>query len=268
MFERMSLLSAVWDDIDEERDLPVTACNYKPESLVNPIYRMIDDQKQRHRILRANTAPGLYSDLDKIRMHREVLITSPVINGVIQSLFPPEERESILPMDRVFLNSFYRRLIRARIERDYLERDLPKGLVIVSYSEGQSDSALVETLRLLRLVCKYLGIRSTTHPDSFDKSKLDDRHLKYWVNIAGRFIALMGENTIPPLSEENPYFGSSPMKTQEEIAAASSTVYVCLTIIFTKWSGSVLRTHQDTVYVEPAIPVVRLMDKMSPLPYE
>jgi hypothetical protein len=262
----MSLLPTVWDDIDHGADFMFVNADYQVGSLTNIMFKMITNPAVKRAIFKTNQHPGLYSDLDKIRAHAVTLTDNPKITGLISHLFPAEHRGSITPLDRVYLNSCYRKLLRAHIEVKYLTEELPNGLIIMGAEHVTSDRALVGCLRLLRIICKFLGLHSTTQPGSFPKSKLAEHSL--WHSLSVKFIPLMGEDLIPPIEKEiKPLTPSSDLGAmlEEKDLLIHTKAYMFLNIVFMAWSGSILKAQGEMVHLEPAVYVTRMLPKLTPL---
>lgn len=244
------MLATIWDDIDYEAEaIVVSDIKYDPTSLSNITYEMLYDKVRRRQILKRNKVKGLYKDLDQIRAHSESVESDENVSMLINGLFQREEIPSITPLDRVFVNSYYRRLLRAKIERDYIGRELVPGLVITEYTNGQVDTALVTALRLLRVICKFLGIESTTTPDTFPLAKLEVR--AFWSSMADKFIPLFGEARVMTVPDEDSEEEFTPMQ-----------VIMFLHVIFTIWSGTTLLPGDNTIKVVPAVYVSRLLPKL------
>jgi hypothetical protein len=249
------MLRTVLEDIDKELEaIVIHPVNYETTSLTNMIYRIIDDSQRLRTELRRNTVKGMYSDLDKIRAHREVLEHNSDLTTLISLLFLSEDRDKITPLDRVFINAYYRRILRARIETDHIGRELPPGLIIIDY-QSEHDQPLVEILRLLRLICRFLGIESTVHATTFPKEKLT--YGKFWSNISHKFVPLFGENRLPVIKESEGTPGG--LAVEGDMAGPMAKVYMFLNVLFRSWSGSILRAEKEIIRVEPAIYVQRLM---------
>lgn len=261
-----TLLPTVWDDINHGADFMFVNGNYQIGSLTNVMFQMITDPAVKRKILKANQHGGLYGDLPAIRAHAEVLAQEPKLTGLIAQLFPKEARASITPLDRVYLNSCYRKLLRAHIELKYQNQELPDGLIIMGMQHVETDRCLVGCLQLLRICCKFLGLRSTTEPGSFPKSKLGMH--SFWHSMSSKFIPLMGENLVPPVEKE--IKGLTPATDpnaalEEKDLLIHTKSYMFLNIVFSAWSGAILKAKGETVYLEPAVYVTRMLPKLTPL---
>lgn len=242
--------STIWDDINlEVETITISPTDYSSTSLGNTIYKIIDDRVARREVLKNNKIRGTYNDLDKIRQHRDNIETDGTVNGVISALFKIDALPSITPLDRVYINSYYRRLLRAKLERDYLDRDLTPGLVVTNYNNAETDASLVKTMRVLRIVCKFLGIRSTSEAATFPPEKLSVSD--FWTSVFEKFVELFGEERIEEIPEED-----------DELYVYK--VLLLLNIIFNTWSGSALIVNDDKmIEVIPATYVMRLLTKLK-----
>lgn len=246
-----SLFESIWHDIDYEAEaIVVSDITYDPSSLSNSIYKIIDDRDARHKLLKNNKVKGLYRDLDKIRQHRNVIDNDPVVNLLVRQLFREEEIASITALDKVYINAYYRRLLRAQLEANYIDKQLTLGLVVTSYKNTEVDLAIVKTLRLLRLICKFLGITSTTQQSSIPIEKLNN--FTFWSSISEKFVDLFGEARIELIPEES-----------ESKELTQMSVLVLLNVIFNTWSGTCLVMKDDKIEIIPATYVTQLLSKLK-----
>lgn len=259
------MLATIWDDISLNCEaIVIIRTKYRTTSLSNILYTIIDDREKRHDILKTNQLKGLYNDIDLIREHSKELIENEKIRTLINSLFKPNEVGSIQPLDLVFLNCYYRRLLRAKLERDFIGKEIRKGLIITGYANYEVDGAIAETLMLLRVICRYLKITTTSATESFPIEKLYMPAL--WKDISNKLVKLFGEERIIPIEEDDPL----PNKgLQAEILHGKqkkirqSQVLVLLNITFNMWSGSTLVAEGDYVKVIPATYIMRLLPKLQ-----
>jgi hypothetical protein len=246
----------IWDDINYEAETIVVnnTFSYDTLSLTNQIYDMMDDPVKRHQILAKNEIRGLYQDLECIRAHRDVIERDGKMAELMGDLFRNSEIASITALDRVFINAYYRRLLRAKLEQDYMGQELPKGLVIANYLDSEVDAAIVMALRFLRIMCKFLGIESTTSASEFPMTKL--RVFDFWSDMTDKFVSVFGETRISP-------FTNPDSEKDEELLLAEVEVLCFLNTVFSTWSGSTLIITGDVVKVIPATYVVRLLSKLK-----
>lgn len=275
------MLSTIWDDINNEAEaIVICDTQYNPCSLSNTVYDVIDDFKKRRHAILTSKVKGLFGELENIRQHRTELATNENITMLIEALFKPEYKDSITDLDRVFLNSYYRRLLRAKTEQDLIGKELVPGLVITHYTNHETDVALVASLRYLRVICRCLGIKSTTDATTFPVEKLYIPG--FWSSMSEKFVCLFGETRIVPIEvdDELPNNNIEAMmlfNKQKQIRQAN--VLMFLNIVFNTWSGSTLsfvetsqskpkRNQESTesyptmVKVIPATYVTRMLPKL------
>jgi len=242
------MISTIWDDIN--CCMPaifITDPNYKLSSLTDVLYIIEDNPQKKQRMIKHSGVTRLFKDLNKIKIHSGLLAKDENITALIHTLFKYEEIKTITPLDRVFLNSYFRRLLRAKLEENLSNSELVAGLVITCYENHEIDRAIVETLRVLRIICRYLGIESTTHDICFDISKLD--HTCFWSSVSAKFIILYGEDRIAFVDPDMPF--------------NRSIIITLLNTIFDLWSGSSVQINGDKVKVIPATYVTRMLPKLK-----
>lgn len=255
----MTLFTGIWDDINHEAEaIVVSDISYNPNSLSNLIYEIIDNRNKRREVIRRSNHKGLHSEINEIKHHRDQINSDENISLLAEGLFKKDEIGSITSIDKVFLNSYYRRLLRAKLEQDYIGKDLVPGLVITDYTNFETDAALVNTLRILRTICKFLGIRSTIDPDVFPVDKLSIS--SFWSSVSNNFIKLFGENRIFPIEEENSFTDINMQ--QEHGIFIKHQVLRLLNLIFHTWSGSTLVVDNNNIRIVPATYVIRLIPKL------
>jgi hypothetical protein len=260
------MLSTIWEDIDNEAEaIVLSETKYEPSSLSNKLYDILDDRDARRKVLKNNKIPGLFADLHLIRDHSEVIMKDETLTMLVESLFKKDEIASITSLDRVFLNSYCRRLLRAKVEKMYLEKELIRGLVVTEYTNGETDKAIIETMMLFRIVCRYLGISSTIDPGTFSIEKL--YMPSFWFSMTSKFVCLFGETRVDvieadeqiPLTSAEAYALTDGMKDHRK-----AQVFTFLNIIFNAWSGSTLiMKDKYTVQVVPATYVTRMLPKLG-----
>ena len=252
---KYSLKESMWHDIDYDAEaIVVSDVKYNPSSLGNHIYKILDNRAQRHKFLKQNKIRGLYKDFDDIRQHRDTISEDPIVSLLLRQLFKEEEISSITPLDCVFVNAYYRRLLRAQIECEYLDKELTTGLVVTEYSNAEIDATIVKTLRLLRVVCKFLGVLSTTHSTSIPADRLYAPY--FWRSVSEHFIPLFGESRITAIPE--PEDNDLIDKETHEVETL-----LMLNAIFNTWSGSMLLLNERMVEIVPATFVSRLLPKLK-----
>ena len=200
-----TLLATIWDDINQEAEaIVIRDTKYPPGSLSNATYEVLDDPKKRRNRILTSKVRGLFKDLSLIRQHRSELESDDKITDLIRALFKPSDQDSITSLDRLFLNCYYRRLLRAKLERDFMGKELVAGLVVTEYENYETDAPLVATLRYLRVICRYLGIQSTTEAVTFPVETL--YMPKFWSSVSEKFVGVFGETRVVPIevTEELP----------------------------------------------------------------
>src|SRR5438105_11260375 len=124
------MIATIWDDIDQNVEV-ITKINYDPGNLSNALYEIIDDRVAFRKMLKINHVKGLFQQLDEIRKHRELIVCDAAIDKMVTELFVTSDK--ITTTDRLFLNAYHRKLLRAKLERDYLNKELVSGLIITGY---------------------------------------------------------------------------------------------------------------------------------------
>lgn len=255
----------IWDDINRSAEaIAIEDFSYKPISLSNLLYQILDDTEARKRVLRKNEIPGLFQDLAAIRKHAMQLTKSPALETLIATLFPPENISLITHVDRLFLNAYYRRLLRAQLELDSVTKELPTGLVITGYSHHDVDAAIVGTLRLLRLICRYLGIPNTVTTSTFSLEKLYAPSL--WRDISTKLMQYFGEDKIEILETDDSFEVNTVtrLSMQEGMKKIrQSQVLLLLNTVFNTWSGSMLVLKEDQVQVIPGRYITRMLPLLN-----
>lgn len=260
-------MSMIWADINFEAEAIVFSdIPYRPGSLSNEVYDIIDDRDKRHQLIKQNKVNG--SELSMIRVHRDCIMDDTGVDAMVCALFRKEEIATITPLDRVFLNSYYRCLLRAKLEYDHIGKELLSGLIITGYANTETDAALVQTMVVLRIVCKFLGITSTIHAESFSFDKLYQP--EFWSSVSNQFIKLFGENRIPLIENDfdsNVHNDASAVMRElrecQERCFHQKKVLLMLNMVYHSWSGSVLIADADNmVSVIPATYISRMMSKL------
>ena len=128
-----------------------------------------------------------------------------------------------------------------------------------------NDKYIVQALRLFQVICRYLGIKSTTTANSFDSSKLDNDI--FWSPISEKLLIIFGENRIALINEHERDWLVKPNITrqlqQQEITR--SQTFILLNIVFNGWSGSILtieKNNSNIINIIPATYITRMMMKL------
>ena len=211
------LINSIFDDIlTETYVLPIVPITFDAAYLCNENYNK-------------NSKNSKILGLDNIACHPKIL-----------ELFTLLNLHDVQPLDAMFLNVFYRKLLRVRLENDYLQKDLPSGLIITTFDNAEYDYYIVKTLRLFRVLCKYLHIKCTFKEATFKKSLLND--FSFWESMNKHFMDIYGENIIPIINNDN-----------------NDNTLLFLGIIFDIWSGSILTINNEVIKINPATFIARLL---------
>ncbi len=240
------MLDTIYDDINYDAEaITITDINYEPGSLTNNLYNIIEDKDFRQKILKKNKVKGLYKDLYQIQTHMSQIDSDEKIQTLLTNLFKQTEIGSITALDKIFINCYYRHILRAKLELDFIGKEYHQGLILTKYSNIELDAILTKTLGTLRVICNYLGLKSTTTAGTFSIEKLDNNIL--WPCVGSIFIELFGETRIPDIGNEfNRIY-----------------VFMLLNCIFNTWSGSVLSHDNEIVTIIPATYVTRMVFKLK-----
>lgn len=252
----------IWDDINSDiESVPVTPITYDVGSLTNRLYTIIDNKNELRHVLLNNTVVGLYKHLQSIQSHCALINTNKELQRLVSDIFAPNVELSSL--DVVFINSYYRRVLRARLEVDYITKHISAQTVITGNKDN--DKYIVQALRLFQVICRYLGIKSTTTANSFDSSKLDNDI--FWSPISEKLLIIFGENRIALINEHERDWLVKPNITrqlqQQEITR--SQTFILLNIVFNGWSGSILtieKNNSNIINIIPATYITRMMMKL------
>ena len=255
--EALSPLATIWEDIEQGcESITLSEINYDPRYLNNTLYQLMDEKKLQRKLFRDQKSWSRQSlrnlnviqpvDIKRIRKHCARSGKSEFMPLLISALIRPEEVNSIEPLDKVFLNSYYRRLLRAKLEQSMKGKELTPGLIVTHYGNHDADLAIMTTLRLLRVMCRHLGIESTTERKCFSIDKLDMP--AFWTSMAEKFLPLFGEERVEPLTE---------LEQGDMLSVA-----MFINSIFRTWSGTEIELNRGMVEVIPATYITRMLPKM------
>lgn len=244
----------IWEDIDNDVDfMPVNKGTYNESHLSEKIYHLIDMKIKKKKAQKNKKKRKVKIDknlLDEIRIHRNILVYDDDLNQIIKRIFVPDA--PITKTDRLFLNVFYRKILRAKLEQDFLNKELSFGLVITGDYNYDIDRQIVETLKILRIICNFLQIKSTIDNAVLDVNKL--YHKTFWYDITSKFIKLFGETKIVPVNDI--LFEDEPESILQ--------IIMLLKIIFYTWSGSILELNSNnTLQIKPAIYVSKMLNYIA-----
>lgn len=261
--------TTIWDDINNDTDVIVISnINYNPTSLSNSTYEVIDNRKQKRALTRKNKQ--LHDDYESIIQHKHQIDNDDDIDLLIKILFKQDELANISSLDKVFLNCYYRKLLRSKLERDFIGKELLPGLIITSYSNYLIDQMIVLTLRYFRIICNYLGIPSTTDSAVFSIDKL--YMPSFWSSMSEKFVHVFGETLINPIEFNRFQHDIIPNNIGSDKSDDQIQVFVFLNTIFYVWSGSGLillnnpEIQDETnimVKVVPATYITRMLPKLK-----
>lgn len=252
----------IWEDINCDIEaLPLTPISYDAGSLTNKLYLIIDNKDELRRVLLNNNVVGLYKDLQKIRDHCSTIINDKFVRTLIDGIFMRNVELSTI--DQVFLNAYYRRLLRARLELDFLNKNLSSSTVITGNKED--DKYIVQALSLLRLICRFLGINSTTTVSTFNSDKLNNDI--FWSSISEKLLLIFGENRITLIEEhqDDPLNRPNISKQLQQHETTRSRSFILLNIVFNGWSGSILTIdakEPSIINIVPATYITRMITKL------
>lgn len=264
------MLPSIWDDISHEvESIPVSKINYNPLSLIDKLYDLEAGTITLRQLLKTNKIQGSLSQIDLMQSHCKTISSDTRIEILITKLFKVDEISTITPVDKIFINAYYRKLLRANVEQSFMGKELRMGAIITDYNNELLDTVIAETLIILRIICKYLGLESTLDAKSFHINKL--YHPSFWDCVLPKFIPLFGENTIPDIINYTPDTKSSNNKSdiqtiinqQAEINNSQMQVLRLLNIIFNIWSGSMLIIESNLIKVIPRTYVLKLIPKLK-----
>ena len=280
-FIPIRVVETIWTDIDSEAEtIVIEDFSYRLMSLSNLLYTIIDDPVARRKVLLKNEVVGLYQDLSDVQVHAGRIMKNPEIQRLISDLFKEETIPLITHVDGLFLNAFYRRLLRAKLEVNInksialtgvgvdsnkvaIDTTFHQGMIDTTFHQGRIDdqnqspqkyildAPLVRTLQLVQLICKYVGIPNTITACTFPASKLQISSL--WRDISNKLIHYFGEDKIEPILNDG--------------TEHPSQVLLMLNVLFNLWSGSMLTIADiDTISVIPATYITRLIPLLRDLP--
>lgn len=229
-----NMLTTICDDINLERSIiPIIPVKYNTKLLNNGIYRNIKSNKKYREVVQSQSK----------------LVSSDKVNNVIKLIFDNKLIKYITPLDRVFINCYYRKLLRAQLEEYFLDKKVISGLILTNYQNHENDGPIIATIKYLGIICRHLEIRSTITKSEFSYDKLYG--YEFWYPLSKRFITVFGENRIVPIEEyeENP-----------------DKVVKLLNDIFFTWTGGKVNIKDNDstkVVVTPGLFVTRLLPKLK-----
>lgn len=254
------------DIISGGEAVPIDDIDYDPVTLSDTMYKMLVDKEFRRKTLKNNKFRGLYANIDKVLHHVTTIESNEDVNITVSLLFPPDVRHDITPIDLLFLNCNYIKLIRAKIETEYLNIPVVNGSIITGYQNTETDYALAQCMSLFRIVCRFLGMKSTVDSVTFSIDKL--KNIRFWASVSNKFLTVFGEEIVTPIEDVElpvkPALETMVMENEvEQMCIVKSLMF--LSTVFGRWSGTSFTRKNDNVRVEPAIYVTKLLPKMRRL---
>lgn len=251
-------MSSIWDDINYVNTMKIDDGDYDIEYLGDCLYELIESTPNIkdikyvykgascgsvkylfvHPLAEKFTEKEFVGFVLKVKAHAEQLKVKDEMKTVLNVHFT--SNIELLPADYVFINSYLPKIYRAKIEQEVMGKDLLSGLVICGYEYGEIDEFIVETMRSIRAICKYLGVPSTIEVSTFPLDKLTSS--AFWDSVYGKFINLFGE---------------------ENIETHYTTPYHLVSRIFYLWSGSIVYRHNNKFHIQPAMFINRLVQYLK-----
>jgi hypothetical protein len=232
------MIEFIWEDIEEDcAKWVVTPKEYCEKDLSNKLYSMLNVEKINRKKLPKNNN----SKINSIINHGYKLKNDNEIKTIAKDLY--KDTDNLRICDYLYMNLWYRKLLRINLERTNLNGEIPLGLIITKYENTLIDRHITKSLKYLKIICKYLAIKCTYEQSTFDVSKLDD--LIFWNSVSKNFLDLFGEEKINIINIE----------TDELYNVAKSTRYEVLLLInniFYLWSGSTIVFDNDKCLLIPA----------------
>lgn len=151
------------------------------------------------------------------------------------------------PYSLIFINYFYRKLLRVHLEIDFQNKNIEKGSVFTTYENSCIDICISRALRNIRIICRHLGLDNSFTEAKLSVDKLLDFY--FWSKISENFIEIYGEeysNTLLILGDDNV---NGDGKCDQNV----SKVVRIINTIFYLWSGSQVfyDNNSDLYYLCP-----------------
>ncbi len=276
-----TMWETVWDDInDEEPFVPIM----NPVDITFPFYisnvmydilytdgtlnALMNTKKINIPINMSNVNVHHYHkqypiDINKyhkiFRLARKEMLKLPTSRTFmfhIHMLIQEEYRRNITITDYLFINSYYRRILRAQLELLY-NTDKAKVLSFINacnYFDRYVKQTMILTLNCIGILCRYLGIPNTCTCTSFPKKKL--YMPTFWNDISHKFLKIFGEETMKMLDIS----GDMELSKYLHILLAFNVLKTILYI----WNGTIVELKEKTVHVYPSYVVNRLTNYVRP----
>lgn len=218
-------MNSIWDDISREQDIiPVIEVSY-------PLTKISEDNYYKF------SSKTINLDRTFLQQTDDSVILLILCNKIFDTSL-------ITPVDKVYINLYYRKVLRKYIEEKYINLSLTNNLIITDL-KYDFDQYILKYLQILRIVCKYLGIPNTYTASSFDKNKLNNK--TFWNNISEHMIPVWGENV------------------HNIILPNVELTYIFLAKLFNFWSHTKLKLNDNDskIHVIPSVIISSLSFKLK-----
>ena len=155
--------------------------------------------------------------------------------------------------DCFFLNYYYRKLLRVKLEQDFLSGKLETNTIITSYTTEQIDRSIIKALRLFKILCNYLNIPNTYCESIVNRKLFYNR--TFWSSMADKFIDIFGENVVSNTKE---------LESEMNDYDYSFQVIIFLHAIFDRWSNTRLHKINNREFkFDPDPKILGLLGKLK-----
>jgi len=255
-------METVFDDIDSSSEaLTISPVKYDPFCLTDLVIKVIDDQEELRKNIKKGEMMILSKYLDDIRQHRLTIMHDTNINEKIARLCQRALIEKLTPLDRIYFNAYYRKVLRAQLELKYQQKEFASNIIITNVMNVQIDKLILTTLRLLKIMCAFLAIPSIAQGGTFTTDKLYNP--AFWSSLSAKFVPIFGENRIEILSDHQ-LQGMSEKLTSGPKRFIQAQTLMFLTEVFNRWCGTTLRLKEEIVYVYPSEFVTNILTTLRP----
>lgn len=201
----MDLLPTIIDDIDHSVDgVPLYLVRRSnPSKVPNTFYGYFSTPSKRIK----KKSAGISADdaeceiqlsiaLKEARLYHVSLPGSEHcrVKGILLSLFPPDNRKHVNGADLYFLNYYYRRALRCRLELDCAGDNISYNSILLGWNMGEIDSFLARYIILIRLICSILGLVSSIDTRPFPEERIKETPKRIWDNIFDHAAHCVGES--------------------------------------------------------------------------
>jgi hypothetical protein len=253
-------MSSLWDDVSQEKEfIPISPVDYRCYVLTNLLYEVIDNRDKMRKALKEGRLVDQSNDIVAVKKHMATIRQDEQVMAMYRAFCKAGVETEL---DLVYFNMYYRRLLRAGLERSFIGRTIEDNLILTEYNNHDVDRAIISTMRLLRIICAFLGIASTTDSAVFHLDKLNSP--AFWGSMSEKFIPLLGEKRISILDgalPKDPTLQDWAM-ARGYVKIAQSQVLMFLQVVFMTWSGTALVLEGDNIRVTPNISILRLLPQL------